>query len=412
MGTMGVGSTMLGTDHKYFELTRANDNLDGAETYSLPVASFLESRSGTILSEPARFAMSVVRFQVPTQSIPIMIVPIVTNPVVNVGRNPYMTPYMIVLTSFDGGTVASAHVEWVPQDTTVSTVAAVSLRSHSFGSTVPRSLGSSTSAQFSQLYYLWSVQGLVDCINATIATSYAVWSASMVAQSIGFPTAGGALIPPYFLFDPVTSLFSFIANTDVFAPRPGSLPPWCSLGVDTTLRALLTGFNYAFALRSDVTVAGGYITEVGTIKLALDPAGLTTLTAPGTGYTFVQQKQQISNLGAWSGVSTLEVQSNGIGSRAQDQSSGAASSSTVSALTRPVLTSFVIDSGGGLSHTAGYTTYIPPGEYRMVDMAQTNLTQLDIQFFWTDRYNNAYPLLVPPGMTINALIMFRRKGVV
>lgn len=55
--------------------------------------------------------------------------------------------------------------------------------------------------------------------------------------------------------------------------------------------------------------------------------------------------------------------------------------------------------------------YVPFGEYRLSDLLSqsSGIQKLDLQVFWTDRQNRQYPWLIPPKTAISVKIMFQKK---
>ena len=75
----------------------------------------------------------------------------------------------------------------------------------------------------------------------------------------------------------------------------------------------------------------------------------------------------------------------------------------------PVVTDFVV----AMSATSGYqpdVTYVPSGEYRLVDMYGTSpCKQVDISVFWKDVYGINHPFLLGSGCSGSLKVLFRRK---
>ena len=75
----------------------------------------------------------------------------------------------------------------------------------------------------------------------------------------------------------------------------------------------------------------------------------------------------------------------------------------------PVVTDFVV----AMSATSGYQpdiTYVPSGEYRLVDMYGTSpCKQVDISVFWKDVYGINHPFLLGSGCSGSLKVLFRRK---
>jgi hypothetical protein len=75
----------------------------------------------------------------------------------------------------------------------------------------------------------------------------------------------------------------------------------------------------------------------------------------------------------------------------------------------PIVTDFTVP----FSATSGYVpdvSYVPSGEYRLVDMYGTSpANQADIQVFWKDQYGLIHPFLLGSGCSGSLKILFRRK---
>jgi hypothetical protein len=55
-------------------------------------------------------------------------------------------------------------------------------------------------------------------------------------------------------------------------------------------------------------------------------------------------------------------------------------------------------------------TYVPPGEYRLIDMYSTyNLNKIDLIVYWKDIFGNLNPFYLNPGCNTNVKLLFRRK---
>ena len=55
-------------------------------------------------------------------------------------------------------------------------------------------------------------------------------------------------------------------------------------------------------------------------------------------------------------------------------------------------------------------TYLPPSEYRMIDMYSAyNLNKVDVPVFWKDTYGNLNPMFLERGCSGHVKLTFRRK---
>ena len=56
-------------------------------------------------------------------------------------------------------------------------------------------------------------------------------------------------------------------------------------------------------------------------------------------------------------------------------------------------------------------SYAPQGEYRLIAMfSNRNLSRVDLQVYWRDKQGQLHPLLLYPGCSASAKLLFRHKG--
>lgn len=55
-------------------------------------------------------------------------------------------------------------------------------------------------------------------------------------------------------------------------------------------------------------------------------------------------------------------------------------------------------------------SYVPPGDYRLIDLySNYNLSKIDLNVYWKDRYGNLHPFLLQPGCSASVKLLFRHK---
>jgi hypothetical protein len=55
--------------------------------------------------------------------------------------------------------------------------------------------------------------------------------------------------------------------------------------------------------------------------------------------------------------------------------------------------------------------YTPPGEYRLIDLFNNeNLSKIDLNIWWKDKYGNLVPFLLQPGCSADVKLMFRHRA--
>jgi hypothetical protein len=76
----------------------------------------------------------------------------------------------------------------------------------------------------------------------------------------------------------------------------------------------------------------------------------------------------------------------------------------------PVVTDFVVPFTAVNTYVPDIT-YVPSGEYRLVDLYGTNpCNQIDIQIYWKDQTGLLHPFLLGSGCAGSLKVMFRKKS--
>ena len=77
------------------------------------------------------------------------------------------------------------------------------------------------------------------------------------------------------------------------------------------------------------------------------------------------------------------------------------------------LTNILSDFEFPISSTNQYRpeiSYVPQSEYRLIDMySNRNLSKIDLNVYWRDRYGNLKPIRLLPGCSASVKILFRHK---
>ena len=88
-------------------------------------------------------------------------------------------------------------------------------------------------------------------------------------------------------------------------------------------------------------------------------------------------------------------------------------SKTISGSGKPRISSILVDFEVNISPTDQYrpdTTYIPPGEYRLIDMHSSyKVNKVDLSVYWQDVFGSLNPFYMQPGCAAHVKLMFRRK---
>jgi hypothetical protein len=136
----------------------------------------------------------------------------------------------------------------------------------------------------------------------------------------------------------------------------------------------------------------------------------------GTTQKYIQAFQEINSVGLWNPVASIVFTSTTLPIHPtltsppkiyNSNSTGLAGAGSTN------LTNILSDFEIAISNTNQYRpeiAYAPPGEYRLIDMySNSNLSKIDLNVYWKDRYGNLKPLRLQPGCSASVKLLFRHK---
>jgi len=135
-----------------------------------------------------------------------------------------------------------------------------------------------------------------------------------------------------------------------------------------------------------------------------------------TPYTFIQVFQEISSIGLLNPVRSIVFTTNTLPiyptqtsppKLYNSQSTGMVGSGS------PNISNILSDFEIPINSTNQYRpeiNYTPPGEYRLIDLFNNeNLSKIDLNVWWKDKYGNMNAFLLQPGCTADVKLMFRQS---
>lgn len=251
---------------------------------------------------------------------------------------------------------------------------------------------------------IFSYQTFAESINQALTTAFA---ALKVLQP-GLPG-----VAPYVLWNQSTAKYDILFDANYL--ESVALASRIQLFYNFALFRL---FNNYQAKYQDVPPAPGaqYLFRVysqngtNTAPIANIPAGLWLMT---------QEFASPGRLSAYNGVSTLQISSNSLSVRyeyvvpldvaLQTPTSGSATQ------TSNILVDYVIAGSQDVSSAASYRqnlVYTPVAAYKLTDMLQGQLNNLNFTVTWTDQQGNIYPAMIMPGGSASIKILLERRSLV
>ena len=365
-------------------------------------AAYDEQRSQDILKKPDDYMFSLVRWSIPTTSIPLLIAPILNF----VPIPPYATP------NFDVNLINFAVcLSWWNGTNFVDYVTFIEYQHQ--GSVPPPTLPITTSND--EYYYIYSYQQLINLVNDALSHSF-----NMLKADFTIPST----LAPMFLYDPVTNLYTLQAQNSYQAPNinvsdPTNPDPSIRFGSRNAItiwfgpslfdNMFSSGFNVDFAglnNRSQPDPHSGYIFNK-TYRLIVQDngnnvvGGITNMTSE---FPVISNSVSFQNIVILS--KGLPIVSEGI-TPAQNVTNTGVSNDIAN-----IVSDYTYDffsSGNAISGRQGivYT----PSVYRFSNLtSQTPLSRIDLYAQWQDGVGNYHNIDLRQNGTFSFKIMFVRKS--
>lgn len=353
-------------DNIYYDIVLNNPS----STQDYP-AIINQSRSTAIIDNPSEYYLSVVRFLIPLQSIPIF--------------NFKADTYSVTL-EFNG-VPYQAPVLYIPSQT--------------YHTVVPPYLP------------VYSYELFVVMINTALDAAYTLYKTANPGQP---QTA-----PPYMVFNTHTQTTAIRAQSAYYNPSFDIATQPLKLFFNTALYTFFTSYIQLFNgyTRNGTPTAGRnfniVIYDKGDNNEVIPASYNGGVTGPG-----FDMEQEFGTLYNWNDLRTIQIVSNTLKTRTEGISSINVDSTptrnangdivNTSSESQPIITDFIpaIEIG---PEGRSYVLYVPTAEYRLVDMVGTTpLKEINLQIKWTDKQGNVHPLFIPPNDSASIKILFRRRG--
>lgn len=354
-------------------------------------AKYDVTKNTFILDKCNNYYCSVIKFDIPLDNVPLLIMPIIPSQ-----TNNDLTPLVIGIQFL--GVSYPVYLIYLPESTM----------------TLPPNFQNQTSQVINEYYFTYSYETLIRMTNFGLRQAY-------INSGIPALFAPGAAPPvPYFTLDPVTNLISLIAHTmwtQPFAPLTNTPQIYMNTELFTYYSSFYSsfqGYDKPNGLEQ-IFILGG--PSFPTENQGYAPFG-TAPTSPPTYYKFTQE---YSVLEYWSSLrkilittSTIPVNPEyvptvNVASIPEINSLNLNNSSSLN-VSFPILSDFTpnIEQSAGTSRSIAY--YVPPGQYKLIDLISDNsLQKIDIQIYWQDRDGNNYPLEISVNQQISIKLAFFRK---
>jgi hypothetical protein len=345
------------------EIIYYNSNFTNANNDSSVIVNYTDLRSNPILKNPSDYYMSVVRFSVDGSNIPIF------NFTSNDNGTPDNTYYKITISS----TIAdyTQNVIYINGENGVSLV---------------------------QPNPVWSYQSFINMINNAFFTAF---------NLIPLVERGGAINPPFLIYNPQQYLFYLVVDSTANAYTNGSL----TVHINYNINAFFQNF-------ANVIYTSSSITTVKNVTFRIQNFGqniFTNITCPQNGNIIasgIYISQEYQNIYVWSELTRIIITSSNLPINTEFVSIKNDFSTSTNQSLR-IISDFIplLDSQPGSSQTV--FIYLPTAEYRYIEMqGNSGITKIDFQVYWVDRFNNLRPIYLAPGASFTIKIVFKKKNLI
>jgi hypothetical protein len=360
-------------------------NIENSST-NPPILYFNESRNIPFINVPEDYYMSIIRFTLDTQTLPIFIPTINTNIITNPTQDLNQTIYSFQFSygAFNSGEI---FIEWSPQN--------------SFLTAPPLITSGNISVQdiTTGYYDCYTFEFFINLINQQMETAFNAFKASVV----GFPADA---VSPIIAWDASQNIARLIMEQSFL--NSNATPIF--LFFNSPLYNLFGSFN---VIRNGYTVTNGQNFQI----LVIDYGGFNSyqLTDFITGVTYdvIEVIQEYSTISAWSPISSIVFTSNTMPIIANQLSKptvfvegNSLGNYGNNSNFQQIITDLVTDTG----FYKPSITYNPTAEYRLISMSGNQpLTNIDVSVFYKTRVGQLIPFRLNSGGTCTLKILFTKK---
>jgi len=253
-----------------------------------------------------------------------------------------------------------------------------------------------TGPQTGQIQFAWYYFGaFLDDLNAAFAAAYVGLTA--LAGPLPAPEA------PVMCWEPVSKLFTLAVNDSYVGAITVSMN-YELFNLFQSFQSTFNGFGAPFQRDYDLVLQRSNTIE--TFPPGALSSKASALTAPILGL-----QQEFLSLSNWSPVASFFFTSYQIPIRNENlpTNPAAAQNQNVSSNVLPVLTDFEPILGADSEFNRGQSQYLPTAQFRYLTLeSDMELSQVDLQCFWTDKQGNAYPLLIDLGYYMSVKLLFEK----
>lgn len=218
-------------------------------------------------------------------------------------------------------------------------------------------------------------------------------------------------VAPYFIYDPITLRISLIAQEAFYNQGPhGTQPAIAPINIYFNSNASrffdaipidILAFNNSNGTDARFNVQNLYDSNWYT------PSGPVIASTPIT-QTLIEMTQQYNILGNWNSLKSIQLISNLLPINREFTPTGNINSGIITS--KGILADFVpLISDGPEARSS--IEFISSGPWRLIDMfGNIPITKVDLQFVWTDELGNSFIIYLPENQQATCKLLFQKKS--
>ena len=343
--------------------------------FNLVPAIYQEQLNQSIINCPCDYYMTITRFTIPTNIVPIFI--FIPQPYPNTDKD--LGIYSFTL-EYNGIFSPQTFVKFISSNPTAEKPIKVSASNPVWSRGV--------------YYYVYNYIDYIVMINNTLKTAFN-----------DLPSKPAGSTAPFITFDASTQLLSLLGDAAFYNQ---TLATPINIYFNTYTQKFFDGLPYVFNSAYDPLGRDCKFTILDTYD---NSYLLPNKPPPSTGSFYLRMIQNYNTLSNWNSFKSLQIITNLIpikneyvpSSQQSDNNAGIVNLLGVVSDFEPILYQ------GAESRTS--LQYQQIGPYRLIDMTDLNpLSKLDISVYWTDELLNRYLLYIGDGLLLTLKIAFIKKS--
>lgn len=341
-----------------------DDTTGGTET----PAVYDVTKTTPIIDNCSDYYASVIRFDIPLDTVPLMIMPIIPNQ-----ANPDLSPLVIGVNN--GGVDTFLNIQYIANN-----------------SLTPPTQNLLLKQVITPYYYIYTYETLLNLINITLRQVCITAALGLTNEQM-----------PHFFFDSNTQLISLIVP-DLFITAGHPV-----IYINSVLWSYLGNFQYSYLGPNqpngkDYVFLLSNLPTYPTENLAYALYNQTPAVPP----IYYKYTQEYKSVAGWTSLRKIVITTNSIPIRNEFVPASNGSGENISF---PILTDFV-PALENASDTRNIAYYVPTSQYRLIDLSGNDpLYKINIKILWEDRKGNLYPITISQFQQASLKLAFVSKNI-